>query len=642
MFRLNILNPKFNSYLLLVFSLTTVLFDINFYNQLLFFSVLFFSIFQNLSHYKFKNVYSSIISLIAIYIQFKLNDETLSKEFFLNLVLILIFIKFSEAKNKNDYHFFNYSIIFLSVSTLIYGQDFLSSINSILLMLLSIIHLYSINQQTIIKLNLEYIGKYSLIGVIILSVITVIYLVFPRYELNIKLFEATKNNLGIPDTIELGSFSQISNNEEKVFIYNPLKNKTKDPIYFRVKIFDLLSDKRSWVSASNKNFDTKNNEKYEINKTYDLGKNHSKIIIYPNDKNWLPILKDFRYNNSLINNNFINGTAEIDKKIIKKTSYIIKPKNFNVELDNNFLNFYKKLPKSFSQKLFNWSLEKRNNSLSNLDYLNNLMLHFANGDYFYSLSPNIDSSNNYEKFFFETKTGYCEYFAGMFAILARLQDVPTRLVSGYMGGSYNELGNFYIFKQSDAHTWVESYIENKGWVRFDPTQIIPQINVVSFNNVSSNNLQSKDFEKNDMFFKPNILRLYYDYFDYIWTNKFSDYNQKSRNELIKDGFQNFQFNSFYFFIFLFFFISIKPIQFIIRKKLFFSILFNKIRLQQNILNKSLTHQELLKKLSNDDQVKFFEVFSIYEKLYFSKNYKINYKTFFITNYRIIKFYFNIN
>ena len=96
MFRLNILNPKFNSYLLLVFSLTTVLFDINFYNQLLFFSVLFFSIFQNLSHYKFKNVYSSIISLIAIYIQFKLNDETLSKEFFLNLVLILIFIKFSE------------------------------------------------------------------------------------------------------------------------------------------------------------------------------------------------------------------------------------------------------------------------------------------------------------------------------------------------------------------------------------------------------------------------------------------------------------------------------------------------------------------------------------------------------------------
>jgi len=147
MFRLNILNPKFNSYLLLVLSLTTVLFDVNFYNQLLFFSVLFFSIFQNLSHYKFKNVYSSIISLIAIYIQFKLNDETLSKEFFLNLVLILIFIKFSEAKNKNDYYFFNYSIIFLSVSTLIYGQDFLSSINSILLMLLSIIHLYSINQN---------------------------------------------------------------------------------------------------------------------------------------------------------------------------------------------------------------------------------------------------------------------------------------------------------------------------------------------------------------------------------------------------------------------------------------------------------------------------------------------------------------
>jgi len=638
--KLNLLNPTFNSYLLLVLSLTTVVFEVNFYNQILFCFILFFSIFQNLSQYKLKTFYSSIIAIISIYIQFKLSDETFSKEFFLNIVLLLIFIKFSEAKKRSDYYFFNYSIIFLSVSSLIYGQDFISSINSLLLMLLSIIHLYSINQQEVIQLNFKYIGKYSLIGIIALIIISIIYLLFPRYELNIKLFESVQNNLGIPDKIELGSFSEISNNEEIVFIYDTLENKIKDPLYFRVKIFDLLDDQRSWISTPKEAFDVNYNNDYKINKSDKLTNNQSKLIVYPTNKTWLPTLKDFHYKNNLITNNYLNGTAKISKKIIKKTPYVIQTSNLKINFEDNLLNFYKKLPKSFSKELYNWSLNQRKNSLSNFDYLNNLMLHFAKGDYFYSLSPNIDNANNYEKFFFETKTGYCEYYAGIFAILARLQGVPTRLVSGYMGGSYNELGNFYTFKQSDAHTWVESYIENKGWIRFDPTQVIPQINIISFNNVSSNNLQSTSLKKDDLFFKPNMIKLYYNYFDYIWTNKFLDYDQKSRDKFIKNNFQNLKFNLFYIFIFVILLILIKPIKIITNKKLLFSFLFSKIRFKNNILHKSLTHQELFKKLSNDDQIKFIDVFNLYEKLNYAKNYRIDYKTFFIANYKIMKFYLN--
>jgi hypothetical protein len=638
--KLNLLNPTFNSYLLLVLSLTTVVFEVNFYNQILFCFILFFSIFQNLSQYKLKTFYSSIIAIISIYIQFKLSDETFSKEFFLNIVLLLIFIKFSEAKKRSDYYFFNYSIIFLSVSSLIYGQDFISSINSLLLMLLSIIHLYSINQQEVIQLNFKYIGKYSLIGIIALIIILIIYLLFPRYELNIKLFESAQNNLGIPDKIELGSFSEISNNEEIVFIYDTLENKIKDPLYFRVKIFDLLDDQRSWISTPKEAFDVNYNNDYKINKSDKLTNNQSKLIVYPTNKTWLPTLKDFHYKNNLITNNYLNGTAKTSKKIIKKTPYVIQTNNLKINFEDNLLNFYKKLPKSFSKELYNWSLNQRKNSLSNFDYLNNLMLHFAKGDYFYSLSPNIDNTNNYEKFFFETKTGYCEYYAGIFAILARLQGVPTRLVSGYMGGSYNELGNFYTFKQSDAHTWVESYIENKGWIRFDPTQVIPQINIISFNNVSSNNLQSTSLKKDDLFFKPNMIKLYYNYFDYIWTNKFLDYDQKSRDKFIKNNFQNLKFNLFYIFIFVILLILIKPIKIITNKKLLFSFLFSKIRFKNNILHKSLTHQELFKKLSNDDQIKFIDVFNLYEKLNYAKNYRIDYKTFFIANYKIMKFYLN--
>ena len=84
MSKLNFLNPQINSYLILLLSLTTLIFEVSFYNQILFFLVLFFSIFQNIYVYRFKNILSLLVGIIVIYIQFKLSNETLSKEFFLN------------------------------------------------------------------------------------------------------------------------------------------------------------------------------------------------------------------------------------------------------------------------------------------------------------------------------------------------------------------------------------------------------------------------------------------------------------------------------------------------------------------------------------------------------------------------------
>ncbi|HWP34347.1 MAG TPA: DUF3488 and transglutaminase-like domain-containing protein, partial [Thermodesulfobacteriota bacterium] len=74
-----------------------------------------------------------------------------------------------------------------------------------------------------------------------------------------------------------------------------------------------------------------------------------------------------------------------------------------------------------------------------------------------------------EEFLFETRAGYCEYSATAMAILLRVLGIPSRLVSGFLGGEWNEYGGYYIVRQSDAHTWVEAYFPGEGWVAFDPT-----------------------------------------------------------------------------------------------------------------------------------------------------------------------------
>ncbi len=67
------------------------------------------------------------------------------------------------------------------------------------------------------------------------------------------------------------------------------------------------------------------------------------------------------------------------------------------------------------------------------------------------------------------KQGHCEFFASSFALLLRAAGVPCRLVGGYLGGEYNELGGYYLVTDDKAHVWVEAYIEGSGWVRIDPS-----------------------------------------------------------------------------------------------------------------------------------------------------------------------------
>ncbi len=76
-------------------------------------------------------------------------------------------------------------------------------------------------------------------------------------------------------------------------------------------------------------------------------------------------------------------------------------------------------------------------------------------------------------FLFESRAGHCEYFATALAVLLRSQGLPTRLVNGFHGGEYNELGGFWVLRQRDAHSWVEVYIgdgDGEGaWVLLDAT-----------------------------------------------------------------------------------------------------------------------------------------------------------------------------
>ena len=62
--------------------------------------------------------------------------------------------------------------------------------------------------------------------------------------------------------------------------------------------------------------------------------------------------------------------------------------------------------------------------------------------------------------------------------------MPCRLVGGYLGGEYNEMGGYYIVTEDKAHVWVEAYIDGSGWVRIDPSGFAANAGDVWTNNRS--------------------------------------------------------------------------------------------------------------------------------------------------------------
>jgi transglutaminase-like putative cysteine protease len=74
-----------------------------------------------------------------------------------------------------------------------------------------------------------------------------------------------------------------------------------------------------------------------------------------------------------------------------------------------------------------------------------------------------------QHFLFESRRGYCDYYASAMAVLMRTLGVPARYVLGYASGVYNfDLGAYEV-RELNYHAWVEVYFPGSGWVPFEPT-----------------------------------------------------------------------------------------------------------------------------------------------------------------------------
>lgn len=89
--------------------------------------------------------------------------------------------------------------------------------------------------------------------------------------------------------------------------------------------------------------------------------------------------------------------------------------------------------------------------------------------YDYSLRPPLSHLESpYAAFLFDTRSGFCQQFAGAMAVMLRFNGIPARVAVGFATGDRGKDG-WFVVKRTDAHAWVEAFFPGVGWVPFDPT-----------------------------------------------------------------------------------------------------------------------------------------------------------------------------
>ena len=176
-----------------------------------------------------------------------------------------------------------------------------------------------------------------------------------------------------------------------------------------------------------------------------------------------------------------------------------------------------------------WLTEKKTPE----NIVNTALTMFRTQPFVYTLSPPLLGDDPVDDFLFNTRRGFCEHYASSFVYLMRAANIPARIVTGYQGGELNPNGNYLIVRQSDAHAWAEVWLQDRGWVRIDPTSAVSPSRIESgIASALSDNSLLPIFSRQDY---PLLKKLYlnWDAVNNGWNQWVLGYDQQKQLQLLQ-------------------------------------------------------------------------------------------------------------
>lgn len=414
----------------------------------------------------------------------------------LEALTLILSVRFIGKKTPREYfQIYLLSVLLLGASS-IFNISWIFLIRVLIFLFTAIFSILLLayvkeTEQKIINRQVFYnLFKLSVvISLLSIPLSALFFIILPRAPSPLFDIGFTKAKTGFSSTVSLGSVATVEEDKTIVMRVSMKKIEDKD-LYWRVITFDNF-DGKQW-SRTVKDGNPKISGQ-RISYT---------VSLESLTENYLPVL-DYPVTTYLPNATYeypavfrVNFAPE---KSIKY--YAISFLNPNIE-ESITSQEYLKLPKSISKRVINLTEEITKEATSSEQIIERILKFLS--QYQYSLKNLPLGDNPVEDFLFVKKSGNCEYFATAMALMLRIKGIPSRVVGGFKGGSYNYFGGYYIVRASDAHLWVEAWV-NGRWLRLDPSgRVVRTSESVVFN-----------------------------FLDYIWNNLILDYDLKTQIKLAK-------------------------------------------------------------------------------------------------------------
>ncbi|TXK65885.1 transglutaminase TgpA family protein [Alkalisalibacterium limincola] len=158
-------------------------------------------------------------------------------------------------------------------------------------------------------------------------------------------------------------------------------------------------------------------------------------------------------------------------RLVRYRLEAVAPARFEVDLPDRIRSAATRLPDGFNPRIRQEMARWRAEGLDDIAVVER-SLEWFNRDFSYTLAAPPLGRHSVDEFMYDTREGFCEHFSSAFVFMMREAGIPARVVTGYVGGYLNPMGEHWRIQQSDAHAWAEVWLPHRGWLRVDPTAAV--------------------------------------------------------------------------------------------------------------------------------------------------------------------------
>ncbi len=475
----------------------------------------------------------SIVSFITIY----LNYGTLfGKTAGTLLLTLLLAIKLHESRSRRDYMVLIMLSFFIIVTNFLFSQSITMAIFMVISTIVLILSLLVINQESA-PLDLKYNLKTATIYFFqALPLMMVAFILFPRISGPFIQLPDEKNtsSTGLSDTMSPGNISQLIQSNALAFrVKFDGPTPQQHDLYWRgIVLWNF--DGNTWIQGE------RNNSPFINLRSASKAPVRYTVTIEPHHKQWLYALDmpaivpnniDYTGDYTLRSHHEINSLFQY--KIASVLRYFNDKKISAWEKQAGL-----KLPDGTNPKTIikGRMLARQYNKAK--DIIAHVLDSFNKQDFYYTLNPPLLLGfNTVDQFLFESRRGFCEHYASSFTLLMRAAGIPARVVMGFQGGTINPLNNVMTIRNTDAHAWSEVWIDNRGWVRIDPTAVIAPQRIEQNLNAALDPSEILPFhmQLDNQFIKDMLF--YWDVIDNQWDQWVVGYSEKSQQTFLDHFFE---------------------------------------------------------------------------------------------------------